>query len=170
MLRRSRFIEDERGASLIEATLVIPMLIALVGGVIEFSNFFYQQHKMTTGVRDAARYLARFGAGAYAARTSDAQNLATTGSFASGGALRVPGWTSITVTPTTVANNDGAGAPLYRGCPNILIITVSGSAPYTPVMFPGPTFANNLGLAIPTVAAAHSERQIPDSPLVNPCA
>src|SRR5215472_9438063 len=35
---------DQQGSALIEGALVIPLLIALVFGVFEFSWLFYQQH------------------------------------------------------------------------------------------------------------------------------
>jgi Flp pilus assembly protein TadG len=44
---------------LLEGTIVVPVLFALVLGTLAFSYFFYQQHLVSTGVRDAARYLAR---------------------------------------------------------------------------------------------------------------
>ena len=50
---------DQRGSALIEGAAVIPLLIALVFGVFEFSWLFYQQHLVTIGLHDAADYLAR---------------------------------------------------------------------------------------------------------------
>ena len=38
---------------------MVPVLFTLMFGVLEFSYYFYQQHLVSTGVRDAARYLAR---------------------------------------------------------------------------------------------------------------
>jgi hypothetical protein len=50
---------DQQGSALIEGALVIPLLIALVLGVFEFSWLFYQQHLVAIGLRDAADYLDR---------------------------------------------------------------------------------------------------------------
>ena len=50
---------DEEGSPLLEATLLTPVILALVGGVFEFSWYFYQQQAMEVGLRDAARYIAR---------------------------------------------------------------------------------------------------------------
>jgi Flp pilus assembly protein TadG len=50
---------DEEGTALIEGAIIVPVLCILLFGVYEFSWFFYQQHLISTGLRDAARYLAR---------------------------------------------------------------------------------------------------------------
>src|SRR5258708_36063600 len=50
---------DEDGSALVEATVVMPMLIALFLGVFEFSWFFYNQQLVVSGLRDAARYMTR---------------------------------------------------------------------------------------------------------------
>jgi Flp pilus assembly protein TadG len=57
--RMRAFCGDTRGSALLEGTVLTPFLCVLLFGVYEFSNFFYQQHLVSTGVRDAARYLAR---------------------------------------------------------------------------------------------------------------
>jgi hypothetical protein len=58
-LRRlpGRLRRDRDGASLLEFTVVLPFLIAFGFGVLEFGNALYQYHMVTTGVRDAGRYL-----------------------------------------------------------------------------------------------------------------
>ena len=50
---------DKDGSALVEGAVLVPLLFVLLFGVYEFSWFFYQQHLVSTGVRDAARYLAR---------------------------------------------------------------------------------------------------------------
>ena len=57
--RLSGFLRDQEGSALIEGAILVPVLFALIFGVLEFSYYFYQQHLVSTGVRDAARYLAR---------------------------------------------------------------------------------------------------------------
>ena len=75
---------------------MIPLLIALVTGVFEFSWFFYQQHLVTIGLHDAADYLARSSdpcnpaSPIWKAEQARAKHLATSGSV-SGGAARVRG-------------------------------------------------------------------------------
>ncbi|HTE77632.1 MAG TPA: TadE/TadG family type IV pilus assembly protein, partial [Xanthobacteraceae bacterium] len=54
----SRFWLSGRGTALIESAIVLPVFLMLIGGVYEFGYYFYQEQLVTTGVRDAARYLA----------------------------------------------------------------------------------------------------------------
>jgi hypothetical protein len=85
---------DEDGSALIEGAIVVPVLCLLLFGVYEFSWFFYQQHLISTGLRDAARYLARSSAPCnpesfqWPIDRASARNLATTG-WVGGGAARV---------------------------------------------------------------------------------
>src|SRR6516225_12427819 len=72
---------DERGSALIEATVLTPVLFVLVFGVLEFSWYFYNQHRVSTGIRDAARYLSRVSDPTDRRLQSNAKNLAVTGSI-----------------------------------------------------------------------------------------
>ena len=56
---RDRFRRDERGAVLVEMTLITPLMILLSAGVFEFGNFIHQKLLMEAGLNDAARYAAR---------------------------------------------------------------------------------------------------------------
>src|SRR5215469_11077659 len=100
--RLSRFSRDQDGSALLEGAVIVPVLLIFVLGVYEFSWFFYQQHVVSTGLRDAARYLARISTTCAAPTpgwtiaVANAERLATTGSLA-GGAPRVKGWTDAMV-------------------------------------------------------------------------
>jgi Flp pilus assembly protein TadG len=143
---------SERGSALIEASIVLPLLLALVGGVLEFGFFFYQEQLITVGVHDAARYLALTRDPTSVANQSDARNLAVSGSV-DGGGSRVPGWTgdavSITITPWD--NSDGT----LNGGTIIPIVTVSTSFLDTSLGFLG-----ILGLNAPTISVSHQERWV----------
>jgi len=154
---------DEDGSALLEGAVVVPFLFSLVLGTLEFSFFFYQQHLVSTGVRDAARYLARTDPTVVANQTI-AINLATTGTPAGGSARRVHGFDpgDVSVTFTTVANAIDGSTHLrpYReavgecGGPDaIRIIHVTGSFTYAPLGFLGWATA-------PTISVAHAERCI----------
>ena len=52
------FIRDERGGPLVEFTLLAPMFMLIMFGVIEWGNVFYVQSKMATAARMAARAVA----------------------------------------------------------------------------------------------------------------
>jgi Flp pilus assembly protein TadG len=153
MIRRSRsLLTSERGSALIEASIVLPLLLALVGGVFEFGFFFYQEQLITVGVRDAARYLALTADPTSATNQVGAMNLAITGSIG-GGTLRVPGWNvadvSVTITPWD--NSDGA----LSGRTMIPIITVSTHFAESSL-----GFLRLLGLSAPTISVSHQERWV----------
>jgi hypothetical protein len=154
---------NDDGSALIEGAIVVPVLCVLLFGVYEFSWFFYQQHLISTGLRDAARYIARLPAPCSSASfnwpidQASARNLATTGSI-SGGAARVKGWTAATVRLdcTPIDNPIGAsGLRDFRGGPMIYVVTAS-----TRFTDPALGFFGFLGLKTPAISVSHSERVI----------
>lgn len=160
MLAKLRSIwRDIQGSALVEATALTPVLFALVFGLFEVSWYFYYQHRVSTGVRDAARYLSRVLDPTAASFQTAAKNLAVTGDI--WGAMtspRVVGWTteSVRVQVTSIENpvlQDGS--QLYRGGANIQIVTVS-----TTFTYPSLGFLSLLGLTAPRIKLAHSERVI----------
>lgn len=59
-IRRLRtFFRDEVGGPLAEFALVVPFLLLLVFGMVEFGRLIYLQNTLTKSVQDAARYAAR---------------------------------------------------------------------------------------------------------------
>ncbi|QDW30518.1 pilus assembly protein [Arthrobacter sp. KBS0702] len=58
--RRSKAQARERGAAAVEFALVAPILLALVGGIIEFSYTYNLQISVTQAAREAARTMAIF--------------------------------------------------------------------------------------------------------------
>ena len=128
MLRIAGFCKDDRGASLVEMTLVTPFLVFLGLGISEFGQAFYHQHLITTGVHDASRYLARFGDPLSAA--ADAKDIAVTGSIG-GTDKRVSWWNTgnITVTIQNIANpiDSTTGLRLYRGTDPLKVVRVATS-------------------------------------------
>jgi hypothetical protein len=154
---------DNDGSALVEGAVVIPVLIALLFGVYEFSWFFYQQHIVSTGLRDAARYLARSqdpcdpSSVIWGAAQERAKNLAVSGTLA-GGVARVKGWTAQMVVPVCnpIDNISPFGGPsTYRGGPVVYSVTVS-----TRFSDPSLGFFGLLGLSAPVIFVAHSERVI----------
>jgi Flp pilus assembly protein TadG len=155
--------KDNRASALVEGAIVVPVLIILLVGIYEFSWFFYQQHVISIGLRDAARYLARSSDACivnspnWGDAERSAKNLATTG-FAAGGPSRVKGWTSalIIVNCNQIENSSPSqGAGPYRGGSVIYVVTVA-----TKFSDPSLGFFNLLGLQSPTISIAHSERVV----------
>jgi len=158
-----RLARNEEGSALIEGAIVVPVLCVLLFGVYEFSWFFYQQHLISTGLRDAARYLAHLSAPCdqtsfnWPIEQASARNLATTGSI-SGGAARVKGWTAAAVRLDCrwVDNQTGPGGlSAYRGGPVVYVVTAS-----TRFRDPALGFFGLLGLQSPAISVSHSERVI----------
>ena len=144
---------SDAGAALVEAAFVLPIFLTLVGGVYEFGFYLYQQQLITSGVRDAARYLALTTDPTSSANQIDAKNLAVYGSTNGGTVPRVRGWSTAGVTVAVNPVDNSAGA--YTGGSTIQIVTVSAN-------FSDPTlgFFGLLGLAAPTISVSHQERSV----------
>lgn len=162
MFRRSvaSVWRDNEGSVLVEATILTPMLIALMFGLFEFSWYFHKQQLVESGVRDAARYLARVAIDENNPCTlttpvdfkAQAKNIAVTGQ-ATGGTPRVPDWTtgSVTITCSQIDNS----AETYQGGTPIYIITAS-----TSFTDPALGYFAMFGLTVPNLSASHQERSI----------
>lgn len=156
MLRIAGFCKDDRGASLVEMTLVTPFLVFLGLGVSEFGHTFYHQHLITTGLRDASRYLARFDDPLAAA--ADAKDIAVTGSIG-GTDKRVSWWNTgdITVTIRNIANpkDSTTGLRPYRGTDPLKVVRVA-----TSVDHPGLGFLSVIGISSPLPINVHHEERV----------
>jgi Flp pilus assembly protein TadG len=144
------FFAAESGAALVEAAVILPVFLTLVGGVYEFGFFLYQEQLVTSGVRDAARYLSLTADPTSITNQSNAKNLAVSGSI-SGGTPRVAGWATSDVSVSINSIDNTAGS--YGGGSVVQVVTVSTS-------FVGHTlgFLDLLGLKSPTISAYHQER------------
>lgn len=144
------------GAALVEFSLTLPLLLSLAFGVGEFGRLLYQHQLIVTGIRDAARYLARVSDPI--AATAAGQNLATTG-LVTGGTARVSYWqaSDVLVTAPTVANPTDplTGQPSYRSGGPVTVVRVTTTVQYQDV-----GFLSFLGLTPPTFTLAHEERFI----------
>ena len=56
MSGRRFFSDDERGATLVEFALIMPLLLLLIFGIAEFGRFIAVATEVETASRDAARY------------------------------------------------------------------------------------------------------------------
>jgi len=55
-MRRKTLWRREDGAALVEFALILPLLVLLIFGVIEFGLLFYNQQVITNASREGARY------------------------------------------------------------------------------------------------------------------
>ena len=148
---------DGEGTALVEGAIILPVLFCLVFGVFEFSWLFYQKHLILTGVRDAARYIARSTNPNDTMVKLDAKALATTGAI-DGNIARVRGWTSDDVDITYSFFNNGTndhGLSNFRGGAVIENVTVSTNFTVPPL-----GFFDILRLTPPILNVSHQERVI----------
>jgi Flp pilus assembly protein TadG len=101
------FWNDRAGGPLAELAMVVPLLLLLVFGTIEFASLLYQQHTITKGVQEAARFAARSPA------------------VRSGGTCppASAAWTGVSSTAATIATHDGMSGPLLL--PNFTNATIT---------------------------------------------
>ena len=141
MSRLTAFWTDRHGASMVETAIMLPVVMLLGMGAVEFSRGLQQYHEIVTGVADAARYLSHTADPATSA--TYAKQIAVYGQIG-GSTKRVSWWSvgDVTVTIRTIANTRNAttGVRTYRGPDPIKIVKVSTTATY-----PGFGFLKFLG-------------------------
>jgi hypothetical protein len=158
-----RFRSDQRGAVLLETTILFPVLMILAFGGIEFGNIFFAHQAITQQVREAARYLART---ANPTVTDTAFMVATSknpdepcplGGRSDYCILPWFSGSNMTALLTTIANpEDADGKRLYRGDDDVQVVTVTATVTYPGMdLFPAIGLARTVQFSI-----AHSERVI----------
>jgi len=82
----------ERGQSLVEAAIALPLLLLLLMGIMEYGWYFYNQLNVENGSREGARYgIVHTDSVTFTADVTEVVNEMLTG----------PGTVSVTVTKTT---------------------------------------------------------------------
>jgi Flp pilus assembly protein TadG len=155
--------DDRRGVSIIEMTVMLPVLVSLAFGVAEFGRALQHHHVMNKAMRDAARFLTRVPvdcpSGAATGSVTDAADIATAKNLAlngapTGGSPRVSYWSDPTSISVQVDCFDNA-AGVYRGQPGMPLITVAATVPYQDV-----GFLAVLGLPAMTFSPSHQQLHI----------
>jgi Flp pilus assembly protein TadG len=96
----------ERGAAAVEMALILPLLLLIVGGIIDFGRFFYTQNIVVTAAREGARSRAL----GYTTAASDLRiGESLTGT--QGGANTTSYWLVQTSANTLTANADCPSSP-----------------------------------------------------------
>lgn len=101
-----RRVRSGRGAELIELALVLPLLLLLIGGIVDFAFLFQAFAVVNNAAREGARISVLPGY-----QESDVQNRVAAYVTAAG----LPGTPSTTRTPVTLTNGTGPGAPTSNG-------------------------------------------------------
>lgn len=161
------FWKEERGAILVEMTLITPLMIALSAGVFEFGSLIHQKLLIEAGLRDAARYAARCNSQLYSDYglaincAANAENIALYGNIAGSGTGRVAGWsgTNVTIDIANLADCRDAvvgGVTQYRSATAKVCIVRAAST----FQYDGIGLLAYLGLSPITLNGVHEERYI----------
>jgi len=125
----------ERGATLVEAALVFPIVLLLLFGIVEFGRFLSASQGVSTAAREAARYGIAVGPSVNGIpRYTDCAEIKNAGVALSG--LGAVGAADITVTyenpaGTTVADCQGGTAPSTSNIQDEFKVVVTVSKPFT---------------------------------------
>jgi Flp pilus assembly protein TadG len=104
-VRKRRRLRDARGAELVEFALVLPLLLVLIAGIVDFALLFQAYEVVTNAAREGARVRVLPGY-----TNADAQARVRAYLDASG----LTGTTTTTVNATAIPGG-GAGAPATTG-------------------------------------------------------
>jgi Flp pilus assembly protein TadG len=154
-IKASGLRRNQRGAAMVEFTLLAPFLLFLGLGLAEFGRFLYQYQLVLEGLRDGARYLARTQDPTSATNQTDASQLAATGTIDGTGAARVDGWVAADVTFAITDVDNSAGT--YRGDSTIYVVQATTTFDYADM-----GFLSVFGLPALSVDATHEQRAIRD--------
>jgi len=171
--------QSESGAAAMEFAIVLPLLVLLFAGFMEFANLLYQQQQLEKSARDAARYLSYYdqnssdgtnympwattsagavcGSGTAPTVLQAAENLILYASLCSGSSPIVTGMTAsqITITSGSTSVTASQGSTGGTSCSmTIPTVTVSVSTPYSDVI----GLLSLLGMSGLTLSTSHEER------------
>jgi len=116
---KRRFVLDERGTSMIELAIVLPIMLLLMASIAEFGRFFYTYTTLAKATRAGARYIAAqpYACGTYRLQ---ARNLVVCGKpTCAGGDAPV-------VKNLTISNVDITTTPGEVTLPDKVTVAISG--------------------------------------------
>ena len=105
-MNRTPFIHDEQGSSFIELSLILPVLLLMLLGVVDFGLIFSQYMTVIDSTRAAAEY-----ATVYGQRANSGQVQTFASQFASG----IPGYSASAAVVCT-CNPGGGGVSCTSSC------------------------------------------------------
>jgi len=144
-----RFVRCDSGTSILEAAVVIPIMVVLMGGIYDFGRAYGAMSAGQKSMRAAVRFLTRLPAETVCKSWAldQAKNIALYGNTAGTGSLLVPNWTTGDITLTTKPNN----------CPTTSVtnINMSASVPYSSLMWSAIGFGDTT-----TMRVEHEEKWV----------
>lgn len=148
-----KFGNDQSGAAVIEAVLMVPIVGALGLGTIDASLLVLQRHKVETNLASAAGYLAK--TKIPQSFETQAKNLATTGQILTGGTPMISGWTNekVTIAYKSVPNTLLQSGTSYKGGDTVRVIQIS-----TDIQYKGLGLLSSLRGGKINLKAAYEER------------
>ncbi|TPK77061.1 pilus assembly protein [Mesorhizobium sp. B2-4-15] len=161
-----RFRHDQRGAVIVEMTLITPLMLILSAGVFEFGNLIHDKLLMEAGLTDGARYAARCNSQLYTDSgltaincATVAANIAVFGNPTGTAPARVSGWLTSNVTVTmnnSCQDTVVGGVTQYRSTTaQVCTVRASGTYPYS-----GVGMLSFIGIGPITLQGSHDERLI----------
>lgn len=147
-----RLARSVDGSAFIEVALVIPLLIYMMIGIMDFGRAYLSISSAEKSLRSGARYLSKLSATSLcsAGEQTKAKNMILYGSTASGGRLMVQGWSdpdTITITLTPACATPPSTTPTDR------TINIKGQVPFTAMALAA------LGMSTTfTLSTEHEER------------
>ncbi|WP_235943705.1 TadE/TadG family type IV pilus assembly protein [Uliginosibacterium aquaticum] len=132
------------GAMVVEFAILLPVMVLLAVGIMEYGRAVYQYDTLTKSARSAARYLSQHAAG-NATAIDIARNLAVCGQRdCSGQQPLLPGLTVANVAVCDASNCAGThlGQATGSGSLNLVTVTITGYVfdAIVPAMVPDITF------------------------------
>jgi Flp pilus assembly protein TadG len=132
---------DERGQSLVEFAIVVPVLILVICAIVEFGNLLMTQEQIQNGVREGSRYAALSSCAATSSSIQQEVQDAANG-------LGISVSTSYSPSGCTSCNGNG----VLAGIPTV---TVTGTYTYTPITPIAALFTLNGGTwSLPTLTSS----------------
>jgi Flp pilus assembly protein TadG len=137
-----RLWRENSGAAAAEMALIAPLLVILMFGSLELGHYFYSEHVVVEAVRDGARFASRQGFNKFtcpsdidAAIVANTQNVTRTDQVASGGDIRLSGWTdNASVSVTMRCDTSGDYGSFYDGLAGVPVVVVSATVPYVSLL------------------------------------
>jgi len=106
-------LRDERGATLIETTIVFPLVLILTFGLVEFGYAFYQYHTAEKATAIGARYVATRGPLLPALGDGSHDCVSANGAITPGTPCSDPAIPSAATTTCTSAGSGGCSAAVF---------------------------------------------------------